>query len=526
MNGALVSRITEGLRPTPARGPEVASRVGIALGTAILICFLTGLLSHWIQHPPSWFWWPAHPVWLYRVTQGAHVIFGVAAIPLLLVKLWAVYPRLFQRPIIGSPLRLLERGSIAILVGATIFQLSTGLLNTAQYYPWKFFFPTAHYAMAYVAVGALAVHLAVKLPVIRDALQRPLAGPDISAQSQARPGVGSGAQRNAPPAGSGAESGTEPQIRPHAQGRTEPKFDPQAQAGNRAGPGIGPGARGEARPDVSSRAHGGTEPNFNTRPQRETEPNVNTRPQRATEIEIDNRGQGEIAPALIAQSEVHPVARHTESTGASTERRAAKADVRPHVSRRTVLTGAGIAATVAGLSVAGQTIPFLRWAAVLAPRSGHGPQGLPVNRSAVAAGVGDLARDPAYRLTMLVGDQKHQFTRADLLSLPQTHASLPIACVEGWSAGADWSGVRLLDLLAAVGEYPGGDVRFRSLERTGIYGSSVLPQRHAVDRSTLIALTLNGETLDLDHGYPCRLIAPNRPGVLQTKWLSEIEVLP
>ncbi|MEU0503811.1 molybdopterin-dependent oxidoreductase [Nocardia sp. NPDC005998] len=376
------------MRPTSARGPEVASRVGSALGTAILVCFVTGLLSHWIQHPPSWFWWPAHPVWLYRVTQGTHVITGVAAIPLLLVKLWAVYPRLFRRPIIGSPLRMLERGSIALLVGATIFQLSTGLINIAQYYPWKFFFPTAHYAMAYIAVGALAVHVAVKLPVIRDALQRPLTDPEV-------------------------ESGA-----------------------------------GTPGPETT-----------------------------------------------------------------------------PHISRRAVLTGAGLAAVAAGLAVAGQTVPFLRWAAVLAPRSGHGPQGVPVNRSAAAAGVGDRARDAGYRLTVTVGDRKRQFTRDELLSLPQTRASLPIACVEGWSASADWSGVRLLDLLAAVGNYPGGDVRFRSLEQTGIYGSSVLPQRHVVDASTLVALAVNGETLDLDHGYPCRLIAPNRPGVLQTKWLSEIEVL-
>jgi DMSO/TMAO reductase YedYZ molybdopterin-dependent catalytic subunit len=40
----------------------------------------------------------------------------------------------------------------------------------------------------------------------------------------------------------------------------------------------------------------------------------------------------------------------------------------------------------------------------------------------------------------------------------------------------------------------------------------------------MLALELNGETLALDHGYPVRLIAPNRPGVLQTKWVSRIEV--
>ena len=45
------------------------------------------------------------------------------------------------------------------------------------------------------------------------------------------------------------------------------------------------------------------------------------------------------------------------------------------------------------------------------------------------------------------------------------------------------------------------------------------------DDLTLVALELEGETLDLDHGYPARIIAPARPGVLQTKWLSTLEVL-
>ena len=40
----------------------------------------------------------------------------------------------------------------------------------------------------------------------------------------------------------------------------------------------------------------------------------------------------------------------------------------------------------------------------------------------------------------------------------------------------------------------------------------------------LLATHLNGERLDLDHGYPLRLIAPNRAGVLNTKWLARVEV--
>ena len=57
---------------------------------------------------------------------------------------------------------------------------------------------------------------------------------------------------------------------------------------------------------------------------------------------------------------------------------------------------------------------------------------------------------------------------------------------------------------------------------TGAYNHSTLqgPQVGAA----LLATHLNGERLDLDHGYPLRLIAPNRPGVLNTKWLRRMEV--
>ena len=71
-------------------------------------------------------------------------------------------------------LHLLERASIALLVAAGIFQLATGVANSAQFYPWSFSFRATHYAVAWVAFGALVLHVAVKLPVIRSALTRPL----------------------------------------------------------------------------------------------------------------------------------------------------------------------------------------------------------------------------------------------------------------------------------------------------------------------------------------------------------------
>ena len=167
------------------RSAAVAARVGWWLAVCFVTCFVTGLLSHYAQldHPPVP--WPTDPVWGYRVTQGVHVTSGTAAIPLLLVKMWTVYPKLFARPPrLPRALLLhgLERASIAVLVAAAIFELATGVANAAQWYPWDFSFRAAHFAVAWVAVGALAVHVAVKLPLARDALRL-----DVDAAAHDRP---------------------------------------------------------------------------------------------------------------------------------------------------------------------------------------------------------------------------------------------------------------------------------------------------------------------------------------------------
>jgi DMSO/TMAO reductase YedYZ molybdopterin-dependent catalytic subunit len=369
---------------------RVASRVGLWLGVTFSICFVTGLLSHLIQHPVWWFVWPTRPVWLYRVTQGLHVVTGIAAVPLLLVKLWTVYPRFFVQPPLRSLGHGLERLSVLALVSSALFELITGLQNIAHWYPWGFSFPRAHFAVAWIAIGAIVVHVAVKLP----AIQRGLTGPVDD--------------------------------------------DP-------APPGSDPGAR-----------------------------------------EVVTAGP----------------------------------------SRRWLLGAAFSSAGVAVLTTAGMSVPWLRRVSVLAVRSGTGPQGVPVNKSAVAAGVTDTAPDPRWRLTIVGPSGRLSLSRAELLAMPQHSARLPIACVEGWSAGATWSGVRVRDLAAAVGAPAHAQIRFSSLQQGGAYRVSVLPARHVTDELSLVALRINGTDLDLDHGFPARLITASRPGVLQTKWLTSLEVLP
>ncbi|BBH67819.1 molybdopterin-binding protein [Actinoplanes sp. OR16] len=198
----------------------------------------------------------------------------------------------------------------------------------------------------------------------------------------------------------------------------------------------------------------------------------------------------------------------------------------PPDGRRQVLAAAGAAAALITVSTLGQTVRPLAGISLLAPRRpGSGPQRLPVNRTAAAAGVRDLALDPGYRLTISGPGGGVSLTLAELQALPQHTAVLPIACVEGWSSTGTWTGVRLRDLITLAGDVPAaGEAVVESLQADGRYRTSVLAGPHLTDGLTLLALRLAGEPLALDHGYPARLIAPNRPGVLQTKWVTRITV--
>jgi DMSO/TMAO reductase YedYZ molybdopterin-dependent catalytic subunit len=374
--------------------PRVASLLGIWLGIAFGICFLTGLVSHFMQHPPAWFDWPSRPVWLYRLTQGLHVTTGLAAVPLLLVKLWTVMPRLWQWPPARGVAHALERLSIIPLVGGALFQLSTGIANIAQWYRFRFFFTVAHYWAAYVTIGALVVHIAAKIVIVRVNVGR---GWRVRAEQARDAGV--------------ADRVSEP----------EP-----------AGVGL---------------------------------------------------------------------------------------------SRRGLLAATGLAAFAITATTAGQFVPGLSDVDLLAPRRPDiGPQGLPVNKTAIAARVTAAARDPGY-LLRVEGPRPFALDLAALRARRHHTAHLPITCVEGWAADGTWAGVRLRDLLDEAGIPHDRSVRVDSLEATGPYRSSVVAPPHGRDPLTLLATTLRSEPLDLDHGFPARLIAPNRPGVLQTKWVHRVVML-
>jgi DMSO/TMAO reductase YedYZ molybdopterin-dependent catalytic subunit len=376
----MLRRLPGSSHPSELHEVRSAAWLGLGLGVTFGTCFLTGVWSHLAQDPPAWFTYPSRPAGLYRVTQGLHVASGTAAIPLLLAKLWVVHPHFFQWPPARSVLHAVERLALVPLVGGGLFQLLSGTLNVAEWYPWTFFFPRAHFWVAWITIGALVVHLGAKAPATRDAVRR------------------------------------------------------------------------RARPADAVRAPAGD--------------------------------------------------------------------------RRAFL--GGVVATSVGLVVAtaGGTVAALSPVSVLAQRRpGVGPQGFPVNKSAAAARVTDVARDPAYRLVVEGAvDRRLELSLDNLRALPQREAHLPIACVEGWSASARWRGVPVRDLLARAGAAADAEATVESLQPTGRYRAAYINGDQAADPDTLLAVELYGQSLHIDHGFPVRLIGPNRPGVLQTKWVSRLVV--
>ncbi len=189
------------------------------------------------------------------------------------------------------------------------------------------------------------------------------------------------------------------------------------------------------------------------------------------------------------------------------------------MSRRGLFAFAGAGAATLLVANVGQSIggPF-RSLAFLAPRR----EDFPVNKRAAVAGVTADMVGPSYQLVLRNGDAVVAFSREDLLALPQHTASLPIACVEGWSTTQEWTGVRLSDLAARAGAPEASQVLVESLQPKGVLRRASLSGDQIAAADSMLALKVNGEDLSMDHGFPARIIVPALPGVHNTKWVGEM----
>ncbi|WP_077966148.1 molybdopterin-dependent oxidoreductase [Ensifer adhaerens] len=107
---------------------------------------------------------------------------------------------------------------------------------------------------------------------------------------------------------------------------------------------------------------------------------------------------------------------------------------------------------------------------------------------------------------------------------------------EPWGLGAvstaEWTGVRLTEVLERAGLRPGAsELTFRGAD-SGVVGGHGTPVRferglsldQVRETDALLAYEMNGEPLSRPHGYPLRLIVPGWYAVASVKWLTEIVV--
>jgi DMSO/TMAO reductase YedYZ molybdopterin-dependent catalytic subunit len=99
----------------------------------------------------------------------------------------------------------------------------------------------------------------------------------------------------------------------------------------------------------------------------------------------------------------------------------------------------------------------------------------------------------------------------------------------GGAGAAEWTGVKLADVIRAAGLKP-------SAVFSGHYGadphlsgdpsksalSRGVPIKKLMDESNLIAWAMNGKPLENIHGFPVRLVIPGWPGSVSNKWLMRI----
>lgn len=140
----------------------------------------------------------------------------------------------------------------------------------------------------------------------------------------------------------------------------------------------------------------------------------------------------------------------------------------------------------------------------------------------------DPVLDPAsWRLKVtLDGRPWREFSYSQLLALRRVQRYTTMRCVSNTLTSnlmgtAEWSGIFLRQLVdpAEVAS------QIQEIAFIGVDGhDDSLPASYAFSEDLLLALGMNGETLNRVHGFPFRLLAPKYYGFKSVKWLAEIRL--
>jgi DMSO/TMAO reductase YedYZ molybdopterin-dependent catalytic subunit len=222
------------------------------------------------------------------------------------------------------------------------------------------------------------------------------------------------------------------------------------------------------------------------------------------------------------------------------------------LSRRTLITGAAVAAGASGLAVADR---LARRYGLMPPDGGgiYGPgetlnyaaQRLLTRHSAAREfAPGQISKSPFANEVDKLGDKFQLlqdggfmgwrlqvdgmvarpglFSVAELKSFPVRSQITHLACEEGWSYIAEWRGVPLSHVLDVVGTLPQARyVVYRSFQSD--WWESI-DMNDALHPQTLIAHGMNSGELPVKFGGPLRLRVPRQLGYKSVKYITRITV--
>ena len=114
------------------------------------------------------------------------------------------------------------------------------------------------------------------------------------------------------------------------------------------------------------------------------------------------------------------------------------------------------------------------------------------------------------------------FSVADLKSYPSSSQITHLACEEGWSFIAEWTGVPLSYVLNLVGILPQARYVFFFTIQRRWWGS--VDMADALHPQTLITHGMNGGDLPPGHGGPLRLRVPRHLGYKNLKYITRMTV--
>jgi len=114
------------------------------------------------------------------------------------------------------------------------------------------------------------------------------------------------------------------------------------------------------------------------------------------------------------------------------------------------------------------------------------------------------------------------FSLAELKSYPSRSQITHLACEEGWSYIAEWTGVPLSHVLNLVGTAPQARyVVYASIQK-GWWDS--IDMADALHPQTLITYGMNGGELSVGNGGPLRMRVPRQLGYKSVKYITRLTV--